>query len=353
MSDAEHARLAVGTPLATVTAAELVHEQLGEITWLIPSLAALGLFTVIYGAPKSGKTTLAMHMAASVVGTRDFLGGRVERPSPVLWLDLEQSRRTTRLRMIDVGAHRAIEPLDVWVGHPPTLLDLLATIEKLGVVMVVVDSLSRWLLLENENDNSEINRKIAPILTAFQARDVALVVIHHDRKSEGTGGRNLRGGGALLAMCDVACEVAKEQDGEPGMRRLSIVSRHEDDRKMLVKLTAHGYEDAGMPSTRQEERIMDALTASGPQSMTALGQLLDLTDEALRGRLEAMRKAGRITRTGYGKRGDPFYYSIPLTPQVSPRVGERATLQESTNSPHPLKGGWGVGEMKRRMEAAL
>jgi energy-coupling factor transporter ATP-binding protein EcfA2 len=325
-------QLVGGTPLATVTAQDLVAEKLGDVEWVIPSFIPAGGFTVLYGAPKSGKTTLAAHMAAAIIGSRLFLGGHWNLAQPVLWLDLEQPRRVTRARMIEIGAHQALEHLHIWTGRPPTLSDLLATVDKLRPPVVFVDSLSRWLLLEDENDNAELTRRLGPIVTAFQERDTGLAVIHHDRKSEGDSGRNIRGAGALLAMCDVAIECRKEkEDGEyTDLRKLTLVSRLEAERVLSVRLTAEGFVEEAPPSKGQDDQILAQLIV-GPQTVKTLLEVLPLDNETLRARLDFLTRHRRVVKTGRGVKGDPHVFR--LSPILSDSFKRAPTDAQSKVSP--------------------
>jgi hypothetical protein len=293
-------RLVTGGLLATVTARQLAEEDLGEIDWLIPSFVGRGLFTIVYGAPKSGKTTLCAHMAAAMIRSRLFLGEDISISRPVLWLDLEQSRRVMRLKVLEIDAHRApSEEMHIYSGRSPALSELLDTIDHLGVVAVFVDSLSRWCLLGEENSSSEVTAAIARFLPEFQEREVALVAVHHARKSDGESGQNMRGSVAWLAACDVAIECKKEKEAEEygSLRRLTLVSRLEGERATSVRLTADGFVEELPPARRQEARILEQL-ALGPQTITTLKEVLGLSQEALRTRLEALRGAGRVTRGG-------------------------------------------------------
>lgn len=301
----------VGTivaPLATVTAQQLHDEPLGDIAWYQQHLIPVGAFVVLYGSPKAGKTTLAMHMAAGLAGAMPFLEGT--GVCDILWLDLEQPRRVLQARTREVHAHVAVGRFDLYQGAAPMLSELLATIDLRKPNIVFVDSLSRWLRLESENDNAELNRVLGPILTAFQARDITLVVIHHDRKSEGTGGRNLRGASSLLAMCDCAIEVKVEGDVNSTRRRLSIVSRHEGQRTMMVRLTDAGFVDDGAAMPRYDEEILVAC-AGGPRTGKDLAVLVNVTLKTLTPFLDSLVERGKLSRSGEGRAYDPFMYAAP------------------------------------------
>lgn len=338
--------LAIGTLLKTVTASELVAEELGEVEWVIPSFVPAGGFSLLYGAPKSGKTTLAMHMAAGIIGSRLFLGGHSNIAQPVLWLDLEQSRRVTQRRMIEIGAHQALEHLHLWTGRPPALADLLATVDKLQPSVAFVDSLSRWLLLEDENDNAELNRRLGPIVLAFQERDVALFAIHHDRKSEGDSGRNIRGASALLGMCDVAIECRKEKEGEAftDLRKLTIVSRHEPERILSVRLTGGEFVEEASPAKRREDRMKSQLAAAGAQTLATLHDILGLDEETIRKGLAPLVERGEVVQSGRGRKGDPLIFDLSPILRNAPKTTIGEPLARFSYSPTPLRGSRRIGE---------
>ncbi len=314
--------------LPMVMASSLVAEDLGDVEYLLPGLIPKGAFVVLYGSPKAGKTTLAMHMAAALAGAQEFDGGKGFHS--VAWLDLEQPRRTTQRRLREVRAHCSMADFTVYQGAPPALSEVLGAIDHWKPAAVFVDSLSRWLRLESENDNAELNRVLGPVLTAFQARDVSLVVIHHDRKSEGEGGRNMRGASSLLAMCDVAIEVKVEGGAGSTLRKLNLVSRHEGQRSMLLRLTADGFASEESPDRKRDEEILAAL-AGGPQTLADLETKLGLTGKSLRPPLDALTLRGRVARSGAGKKGDPFTYSLAGILGDSGKSGNPTNPMDSGN----------------------
>src|SRR5262245_60232150 len=68
--------------------------------FLVGGLLPRGCLALLYGAPKSGKTTLAAHIAAAVALGRPFLG-RPAEAHPVLYADFERPRRLTLVRLME------------------------------------------------------------------------------------------------------------------------------------------------------------------------------------------------------------------------------------------------------------
>src|SRR4029453_5551496 len=130
--------------LHTRTVQEVLQDTsaLDRHRWLLADTLPHPGFTVVYGAPKCGKTTLLTHLCASVVAGTKFLEREV-LSGPVLWFDLEQHITLTAENLESAGAVGHQHEVHIFNGPPPKLKQLLATVEKIQPVVVVVDSLSR------------------------------------------------------------------------------------------------------------------------------------------------------------------------------------------------------------------
>jgi RecA-family ATPase len=94
----------------------------------------------------------------------------------------------------------------VFNGLAPSKRSLIATVEELRPAVVIVDSLSRFLGLRNEDDAALMTRELKTLL---RIRDLgtSVIAIHHARKRDGTSGKNMRGSSALHAATDLTIEV--------------------------------------------------------------------------------------------------------------------------------------------------
>ena len=65
----------------------------GQQEWLLKPFLMRSSSLMLYGRPGLGKTTLALQLAAALMGEqKTWLGFPVERPGPVLWLQLDMPR---------------------------------------------------------------------------------------------------------------------------------------------------------------------------------------------------------------------------------------------------------------------
>jgi hypothetical protein len=264
-------------------------------------------FSLLSGIGKGGKTTLLAHLAASVVSGRPFLA-RETRAGPVLWVDLEQHVGLTADKLTQVGA--VDQPHRVHVANELEVrLDQVEeAAERCGAVLIVIDSLSRLLRFRDENDASEVTRKLGDLLTIPRRTGAALVAIHHDRKREGSNGRSVRGSSAILAACDVSISLKLPAGASDTRRTLDIVSRYEAARGSLtVSLGAGGYSVDPEQAVVRAVQVLEAI-ASDNLSADELGERLQVSRVAAAQKLRELHEQGRLIRSGSGKKGSPFRF---------------------------------------------
>lgn len=99
-----------------------------------------------------------------------------------------------------------------------------ALVNEYNFDLVVVDTITAFASIQNENDNSEVTAvmKTANIITDT---DAALLMIHHLRKAKGGSGLQTRGGGAFNACVETPIEMRRVK-GHSRRRRFRTYSRH-------------------------------------------------------------------------------------------------------------------------------
>src|SRR5207302_6609398 len=136
------------------------------------------------------KSTLLTYVLASIASGTPCLGEPVTA-QPVLLLDLEQHVSLTRRKFAELAlSPEALARIHIYNG--PTFDDLRrleATIRETGATVLCIDSLSRFLQLEDENDNAAITEAWERFMaTVVRPTNVCVAAIHHDRKSGGEHG---------------------------------------------------------------------------------------------------------------------------------------------------------------------
>jgi RecA-family ATPase len=166
---------------------DLLKEHPPIIRWLWEPFIAEGTLNILAAYMKTGKTTLATALALAVAQGKPFLGFPVQQGG-VLYLALEENPRDVGRRFVAFGR----QPGDpIWIqptslpSFPRTLREIRAFIKALDIKLVIVDTLSRFWRVRDENSNAEIVRHLSPILDLAHESGVAILLIHHQRKSGG------------------------------------------------------------------------------------------------------------------------------------------------------------------------
>lgn len=170
-------------------AAELYDKQLERTQMIVQRMVPCGL-TVLAGAPKRGKSWLALALALAVSSGHDFLGQRVIQGS-VLYLDLEsrQYRVKDRLSHLTVGP----APAGLYVAHSAEPLGPRFYQQMEGWIgsvrdarLIIVDTLGRVKPggKRNENAYESDTRQYGALQSWAAQKRIAVIVVHHLRKTK-------------------------------------------------------------------------------------------------------------------------------------------------------------------------
>ena len=153
---------------------ELLTEPEPSAVWILDSYLPEGTLAVLSAHPKAGKSTLAYRMTVSVAQGKPFIGKKTKRCG-VLILAVEEHRRDVRNRLKWFGATEG-DPIYVAFSRPPKVEALKAFVIENHIGLVVIDSLSRFWKIENENDNAQVMRELSPLLDIAHETDRKSVV---------------------------------------------------------------------------------------------------------------------------------------------------------------------------------
>lgn len=296
-----------------------------DIPWLLEGYLAPGLWTLLAGAPKLGKTTFAYDALVSIATGQPFLGQDVPQKN-VLILGLEEHPRdmTARLRVScqdnlsgRIKVQTSPLPYDVSVRQ-----ELLLYIKQEDIGLVVVDTLPTWWSLDDENDAGKVNKAGKPLLQLIRDSGAAWLCLAHTRKGGGENGEAIRGSTALPALVDIAITMTGVSETK---RKLDSISRYEETpRSLIVELTEHGYIGIGTPAqisiNAKAEKLWGVLEEVKGHTNKQLLERTGLKKQALSKAIQALGEKVRIT--GEGVRSAPHvYYRNSIHPAPN-SVGE-------------------------------
>jgi len=299
-------------PFPVVRIAHIAADR-SKPAWLIASLWGEQAVGFVGGTPKSNKTWLALELAVAVASGTPCLGRfAVTDPGHVLLYAAEDNASAIKRRVAAITCARRIDLDRLAVGlitEPALQLDLpghqhrlAATLEKLKPRMLVLDPLVR-LHRGDENSASDTSSLLAFLRGLQREHGVAIVVVHHTRKSGSTGqpGQALRSSGDLHAWSDSSLyllhrsgrlELHAEHRNHPTPDPLAVELATEPEHLVVTDIHGDGLA-SGVGDLRRQ--IVEVLTGE-PMTRTALRDRLRIRNETLGQLLSGLEADGRVRR---------------------------------------------------------
>jgi AAA domain len=312
---------------------DLLNEPEEQIRWLVEEHLTAGGDSLLVAKPKVGKSTLARCLALAVARGDDFLGSKTAQGT-VFYLALEEKRSEVRRHFHAMGA-RNDDAIRIFCASSPAdgLAQLREVIKTEKPVLVIVDPLFRFVRIKDGNDYAAVTNALEPLHALARETGAHVLAVHHLGKGDRQGGDGVLGSTALFAAVDTLLLMKR---GEK-YRTLSSIQRYGTD----LEETTLEYDDerrtlsAGMTRTKADEAeagkaILEFL-ATQPEAVEE-GTIHEVVEGRKAIMVKALRQAvkdEKITRTGSGKRGDTYHYSVSCS--HVPDICEEQTKQTNEN----------------------
>jgi hypothetical protein len=324
------------------TAADLRNMIFPPIQYVVPGFIPEGL-TLLVGRPKIGKSWLALDLCLACAGDRLTLGAIRPTFGDVLYLALEDGKRRlqrridrlmspfesawpARLHLVPSGGWRradqdGVADIDAWCRSVP------------NPVLVVVDTLERIRKPATGKGPlySADYESIVGLQKVAAERGIAIMVLHHDRKTEaedafdtvsGTLGLTAAADTILMLKRKSACVIlyARGRDIEESETALEF-----DKANCRWKILGSAEE---VQRSAERRRIIEVLKAAG-RPLTTGGIMIEAKMEnrnAVDILLGKMAKDGEIERVGRGR------YNLPSVAKGNGQIGQKERLgSQGTN----------------------
>jgi hypothetical protein len=204
------------------------------------------------------------------------------------------------------------------------LSDVVSWIEAHRPTLIVVDTIARYTSFDDVNDYTKVLVALEPLQDIARRHGTAVLALHHAPKS-GDDRETIDaplGSTALAGAADVVMRYKRTGD----RRILQAVNRFGDDLpETVVTLGPDGWPEAigslqEIQAGETERAILDALAANGPMTRDELQEALGRKATDLVQALQTLVRQGRISRTGSGRKGDPYRYFLPWNNPVEHSV---------------------------------
>lgn len=260
-------------------------------TFLIKPLIPISGAALLYGQEKTGKSSIAIQLAAALAGAYDnWMGFSVSKTGPVCYLQLDTPRSTWahRFEALKKGGLKYSknllladkESLDLFpfdilqFQHMRYLKDLVDRIEP---VAVIVDTLRESH--SGDEDNSTVARNVIANLVAATS-PAALIIISHSRKPHPDVEKDLmadhRGSSYITGRMDAIMRMTKNKllYGGRSIEEGSIkLDKMEVDGALMFE---PNFEDTPQVESVMRDKSLTSLRAKGK----ALALKLSITEDA-------------------------------------------------------------------------
>ncbi len=293
-----------------------------EQRWLVTGLWSEQAVGIVGGEPKCCKSFLALDLAVAVAsGTPCLRHFSVPQPGRVLLYAAEDALHVVRRRLegICVAAHLSLQDLDVHVITAPTVrLDLPTdrtrlerTVEQYKPRLLVLDPFVRLHRID-ENASGEVAPLLAYLRTLQRQHSLAVLVVHHARKSAGNmrAGQALRGSSEFHAWGDSNLYLRRsgnelnltvEHRAAPSPPSIALELAQRGEALALERLQSTATQP--LPPSSVDERIVSALSDSDrPLPIAELRSLCRVRKATLYARLTELVTTGRLVRSVDGYR---------------------------------------------------
>lgn len=316
-------------PFEPYSLTQLINLELPQPEWVVRDLLPLGSSVLLSGREKSGKGYLMIDLLLSVALGEPFLGHQVKQ-GPVVYCAAEEDLRTIRGRVedrivgvadapfytLDLDGRREGYTLDLASDDPTSLARLVAMVAIIKPLVIVLDPL-RELHSGHENDSDDMGPILKPIRDLARDQNTSPIAVHHMNRN-GT----FRGSTAILSSVDVDWSYTDKAtaDAETNEGILAVKGRDVVRRAIPIRQGEHGrWEITDAPVIEPErlgDRILDRLAAlDGGAVVEEISRDLDVQPQVVQNTITRMLRAGSVSRTGGGRRGDPFAYFLTETRQ--------------------------------------
>jgi AAA domain/Toprim-like len=287
------------------------HEQEDTTDWIWAQLVAPGYITRVDGRPKvAGKSTLLFALCAAIRNGQPFLGFDT-RPVTVAYCSEQRWPALHQKLILPFGAPPYLhlypdEPLDLAELVPR----LLEETEQLGVELVIIDTLGKWLRLPQGGryDPDVMGAQMA--LLDHLAQRVAVIVVDQTKKGEAPRGEATLGATEQTARADILIELKRPDSNLSSVRRLEVTGRSDAPEEIDYQMSANGTlepvdlgelqaEASGNEILAELRRVEHA--GEGAPSGTAIARGLKRRKADVLDELEELRSQGLVYTLGRGR----------------------------------------------------
>ena len=250
-----------------------------------------GCITQLNAEPGAGKSTLVYNIAANGAQGKDFLCIPFPKPLKTLYIDLESQTWLQKQKIENICGELPVNfHLLNDFNLKQDLNDLIKLAKAENYDLIVFDTQSKALDMEDENDNSEAIRIAILLRKLANETGAAILLIHHTKK--GDGGKKVHKGRGASAIAGDVDIVANLETLDSDTLKLEIV------KSRIVGV----YQSINMKKLGDDkfERVSTVVSLRGPELHHAQECILKLLGDGEEYRAAEILE--RVMLEGFKKR---------------------------------------------------
>jgi AAA domain len=290
-----------------VTAATLRGMAFKQPEWIIPGILLPGLY-IFAAKPKMGKSMMALNLAVSISTAGLALGSiPVRCPGSVIYFSMEDNLRRLKQRLDYMCSKEWPEKLIIyqeWGG-----IQFVESVIADDTKLIIIDTLQRTRDDRNagKQDLYQYDYKsIAPLQTLAAQKNIAILIIHHLRKSDDDDPHSCISGSLGLTGAADGTWVLKRKTGAADAI-LYTQGRDFEGQELALKFHPENFmwellgDAVDIQSTGDRQAVYDAIKQSPePMKGNTISQLTGVKLGTVSRILFDYLKNGQIEKVKYG-----------------------------------------------------
>lgn len=293
-----------------MTVEQILKTEFPEPIWVVPGLIPAGL-TVLAGAPKLGKSWLALCLGLALANGGRALGKIQVDQGDVLYLALEDTPRRIQDRLEQLGA-TSTENMGLcfeWERGElgASLLDGQLSMNP-KIKLVIIDTLQKFREPSRGNHNIYASdyEAVGQLKRVADKHNIAVIIVHHTRKGGGEDKLELVSGSfGITGAADTTITLSRARGEADG--KIFITGRDVDEQELALKLdNITGWTLLGdAKEYEQTKERLDVLNifrdSSEPLGPKDVADILGKRSSNIRYLIHRLVKEGLLVNVSYGK----------------------------------------------------
>ena len=229
--------------LETVNCEEIMTEPLKPIEFVVDNLITQGLF-ILAGAPKIGKSWLALDICLSVAKGEPVLNAKTSQGTS-LYLCLEDSRIRIQNRLYEMTdeptehLHFALLANSIGSGLEEQIENFIS--EHRDTKIIFIDTLQKIRSDSTDSTYATDYKELSVLKTIADKHSVAIILVHHLRKTKDADPFNMISGTTGLSGCVDGNFVLSESKRGSRNATLYCVGRDIENREIELKFDSEQH----------------------------------------------------------------------------------------------------------------